>query len=64
MNSIKYFIFIFLVLIIILLAYLIINKTNLIVNYKGKKDSKIVLQFLKNGWDTKIKDFLFYSKNT
>lgn len=38
MNSIKYFIFIFLVLIIILLTYLIINKTNLIVNYKGKKE--------------------------
>lgn len=38
-------------------------KDNNNLNYKGKKDSKIVLQFLKNGWDTKIKDFLFYSKN-
>lgn len=38
MGSIKYVIFVFLVLIIILLSYLIINKTTWIVNYKGKKE--------------------------
>ena len=38
MGSIKYLLFIFLVLIIILLSYFIINKTNMIVNYKGTKE--------------------------
>ena len=32
--------------------------------YKNKEDSKIISKFLKNGWETKIKDFLIYSKNT
>jgi methionyl-tRNA formyltransferase len=31
--------------------------------YKNKKDSKTITKFLKEGWDTKIKDFLFYTKN-
>ena len=37
MSSIKYIIFIFLVIIIILLSYLIITKTELLVDYKGMK---------------------------
>ena len=32
--------------------------------YKNKEDSKIISKFLKNGWETKIEDFLIYSKNT
>ena len=32
-------------------------------HYKSKKESKIILNFLKDGWNTKIKDFLFFSKN-
>ena len=38
MNIIKYLVFVFLVLLILILSYLIINKTDLIVNYKGIKD--------------------------
>ena len=32
--------------------------------YKDKKDSKIISKYLKKGWDTKIKDFLIYTKDT
>lgn len=32
--------------------------------YKNKKDSKIISEYLKEGWDTKVKDFLNYTKNT
>ena len=31
--------------------------------YRSKKNSNAILECLKNGWDTKIKDFLFLSKN-
>ena len=31
--------------------------------YKSKKDSKVIDKYLKNGWDTKVEDFLFYTKN-
>jgi methionyl-tRNA formyltransferase len=31
--------------------------------YKNKNDSKVISKFLKNGWNTQIKDFLFYSKH-
>ena len=31
--------------------------------YKNKNDSKIISKFLKNGWNTQIKDFLFYSRH-
>jgi methionyl-tRNA formyltransferase len=32
--------------------------------YKNKKDSKIISKYLKEGWNTRVKDFLNYTKNT
>jgi methionyl-tRNA formyltransferase len=32
-------------------------------HYKNKNDSKIIMKYLKDGWNTKIVDFLEYTKN-
>lgn len=32
--------------------------------YKGKREAKVISKYLKEGWSTKVKDFLIYTKNT